>query len=211
MITDYASLLAAVEDHLERDDLSAPFSRFVQLTETAMRRRLRTLDMEITGTLTASGETVNLPSDIISLKNVHLAGSTADGTPDLPLDAIAPGALAYSYSGMEGTPTAYAIKGSKLLLAPIPAEPVTLNIDYIAKFTPLTASATNWIIANHPDVYFYGVLAQAYARERDEAAAGYGALFAGSLDDLASSRARDKWGPGLVLPHLVTQVSGAKC
>lgn len=211
MITDYASLLAAVERRVVKDDLSDVMPTLVQLTESTLQRRLRTLDGETSVTIPVMTETVALPDDLLSIRSIHLAGDAAEGVPDLPLVAISAPSIASRFTGMEGTPTHYSRSGSTLRLTPPPGEEVSLVIDYQAKFTPLTEIATNWIIRDHPDVYFYGTVAQAFADDQDEKAGSYAQLFDAMVSELILSRAKDKWGPGLGIPPLVRQVSGARC
>ena len=47
MITDYASLQAAVADYLNREDLTTQIQTFIQLAEAKFNRELRVRDMLI--------------------------------------------------------------------------------------------------------------------------------------------------------------------
>jgi len=211
-ITDYASLLSEVEDQLERDDLANRLPRFIQMTEAVLRRNLRTLDMEISVEEVVPAETASfdLPDDLLSLRAIYIKGDAAEDEPNLPLEAYSPAAFASRFTGLAGVPTGFARIGNTIQLAPTPEEETTLVMLYLARFDPLTESVTNWILDNHPDVYFYGVCAQAMQWDRDDNNP-YAALFAGAIEDLKSSRANDRWGPGMAVPSPVRQVRGARC
>jgi len=206
MITDYASLAAAIASHTNRDDLDGDIPRFVQMTEVYLQRRLRTLDMETQAYSLVSDEEVTVPADLLSIRSIYM-----EGEPELPLTAVSPAALAGEFQGMQGTPSAYSLTGNTIRLSPKPAEEVNLTITYLAKFTPLTENTDNWIIRNHPDVYFYGTLAQAMLFLKDPDAAAIGSVFEAAVNNLATSRAMDRWGPGLTIPTGVRQVAGARC
>ena len=208
-IYDYATLISAAADSLDRTDLTAKYPRYIQLTEAYLRRQLRTLDMETTVILTVSTEDSPLPADMLSMRALHIEGTT-----DTPLIGMSPSAMALEFSGATAqTPTAYARIGNTLRLAPPPATAVNLELLYIAKFTPLSATTvSNWLLADYPDIYFYGVLAQACADIADSAGVQtYGQLFADSVNALKDARARDRWGSGPLAANGVIQIRGARC
>ena len=208
-IYNYDTLIAQAASALDRDDLTANYPRYIQLTEAYLRRQLRTLDQETTSTASITTEDTALPADFLSMRAVHI-----EGTNDAPLRGMSPGGLAQQFSGVAAqTPIAYALIGKTLRIAPPPDTAVTLEMVYIAKFSPLTASnATNWVLADYPDIYFYGVLAQASADIADaQTAQTYAQLFTDAVDALKAARARDRWGAGPLVPNTVVQVRGARC
>lgn len=216
-ISDHASLVSAVEDHLQRDDFGDRISRFIQLVEAYLKRELRTLDMETTVTLTAAAS-VALPSDLLSIRSLTVEGDEALAIPDRTLRSVTPSRTAAEFNGFEGPPFAYTRVADTLLLSPPPPsgeedDEINLTLLYLAKFTPLSAEAeANWILRDHPDVYFYGVLAHAFAWIPDpENASTFGGLFDGAVEGLKTSRAKDRWGSGLIAPTGVVQVRGARC
>lgn len=211
-IIDYATLLVEVEDQLERADLDTRLPRFVQMVEAVLKRNLRTLDGEtsVEQALVAEDDTFDLPADFLSLRSIYILGDTEEDEPNLPLESYSPAAFAQRFTGLAGIPTAYTRIADTIQIAPAPEEALTLKLLYFASFTPLTALATNWIITDHPDIYFYGVCAQALAWDKDDNNP-FAALFAGTIEDLKRSRAMDRWGPGLAIPVPITQISGARC
>lgn len=195
MVTDYTSLVAAVVSHTDREDLESDIDRFIQLTEALMRRRLRTLDSLTIAEVTTSTDTVTLPDNVLTVKSVKVDGE----------DALAK----YAFSGPTIT-TTYERRGDTLVLDPEPEEEVTVEVTYQASFLPLSSVTSNWIIEEHPDAYFYGTVAQAYAWLKDPEAGSYAALFDGILDDIQTSRMSDKYGSAPLIPRGIQQVAGVR-
>lgn len=195
MITDYASLVAAVASHTVRDDLDAEMPRFVQMSEALMKRRLRTMDTERTVTVTVAAGLLALPADCLSVKAV------SDVAGDVAARYDFPGPDVRSY---------FERRGDALLLTPALDDGAVVRVTYQAAFEPLADGTTNWLIEDHPDVYFYGILAQAYAWLRDPEAGSYAGLFDGVLDDIQQSRTRDKYGSAPLIPRGIRQVAGVR-
>ena len=117
--------------------------------------------MEVTepGLATAPGvATVALPSDFLELRLLALTDH-----PGRPLTPLSPPDLhTRQQAAAPGTPRHYAILGSSLHLAPIPARAFGLLLDYYRSIPPLTETApSNWLLAAHPDAYLFGALLQA--------------------------------------------------
>lgn len=205
-ITDYATLKAAVLSRMDRDDLDDEFPTAVHLTDVYLQRELRTMDQEVTTTLTATGATVDLPEDCQKVLLV-----TA-GSPSYQLRASSIAAMAQEF-GTEGgqQPIAYAQTGNQLLLAPAPVDETTLSLTYVAAFTPLTESTTNWLIEKHYDIYFYGVLAHLsdHVKHEDDVRK-YTGLLDTMIGSLIRSRIQDRYGSGPLVPSGMKQVSGVR-
>ena len=207
-ISNYNSLVEEASDHLDRDDLTDKWPRFVQMVESYLKRRLRVLDMEEVSQASVTSEDVSLPDDCLSIRSISI-----DAAPDRPLRAVSPAEIASEFGGWAGPPVAYARIGNAIRLAPPPDEECTLTIVYLAAFTPLTTnSVTNWVLNNHPDIYFYGILAFACDFIQDSAGMQrYSALFEGSVQSLVDARNADRWGSRLRIPSDVAQVGSARC
>ena len=204
-IHDYDTLKAAVIRRMDRDDLEEIIPEAVQLTETYLSRNLRLIDQEATESIEAIGETVQLPDGCVSVRTVSL-----EGAPDRPLRAMSASAMMREYAGA-GHPMAYTRIGNALKLAPAPSEGIWLDLVYITGLAPLTPDSTNWIIEHHPDLYFYGVLAQACDHIQDQAGIEkYTSLLVGMTQELVSARTRDRYGSGPLVPAGIKQVRGAR-
>ena len=157
-ISAYSELVTAAGNWLSRSDLDARIPEFIALAEARFRRVLPTIESEVTDDLTVNAETVALPADYLQLRAIHL-----DTDPRKPLDQMTLAALRTFYAAQTvGEPQAFALTGSSIVFGPAPDAAYTAKITYLAKLTPLTdASPTNWLLADHPDIYLYAVLLQA--------------------------------------------------
>lgn len=157
-ITTYTELKQAVENWLDRDDLSARIPEFITLAETRMNRRLRTSEMMTTADLTISSQSTALPSGLLEIKRLYL-----DLNPKRVLDLVSLEQLHESYGGNEtSTPVMYAIEGNNIIVAPSPDTSYTAKLAYYAKPTALSdANATNDVFTAAPDVFLYGALLEA--------------------------------------------------
>src|SRR5262249_36497399 len=86
-------------------------------------------------------------------------------------------------------------QGGNLVLKPASAAGATVVLDYLAKFTPLSAGNTsNWILASHPDAYLYGMLAHSAPFLGADARVGVWAqLFLDAIDDINSADAKKRF------------------
>lgn len=169
-LTTYSELQAEVLDYIDDDSKADKVPTFIALAEAEMRRRLRVND-EVRATSSVSSEYVALPDDFGGLRSILVTG-----TPEYSLEQMPVGEMANRYSGITGTPAAYAIVGSstpQVQLAPAPSSAVDIEIVYYRTLPSLSDSNTsNWVLASHPDLYLTATLAQAYAFLADEARAG---------------------------------------
>ena len=165
MITDYASLVSFVTDHLQLDtDTAAQVPTFIGLAEAALRRTLTVPEREMQSTLTttASQGYVTLPEAVRAIRTAYFDS-------DYPLSPVTLNVL-MSYSASSGKPQVYSVANQSLFLSPTPDAAYSIVLTYTATIPALTASnTTNWLIESNPDAYLYAVLIQAEAyRANDE-------------------------------------------
>jgi hypothetical protein len=86
-----------------------------------------------------------------------------------------------SAASSSGSPTYFSIRGTNLLLAP--AATGTVTLEYTARFTPLSTSATtNSLLTLFPDAYLYGTLMHMAVWDSDDASVSkYVGLFEQSV------------------------------
>jgi len=161
-ISNYTELKTAVENWLDRDDLTSRVPEFIALAEVRINRLLRSRSVEERAyTSTVAGqEYYSLPTDFLEARNIQL-----NTNPVTRLLYRTPQQMDREYpSATRGQPYAYTIIGNELQLKPIPASVYQLEISYFLKLDPLSDSnATNWIITNSPDLLLYGSLIEAEA------------------------------------------------
>ena len=161
-ITTYAELQTAVDNWLDRTDLSGRVTEFIALAEARIGRRLRVRGVEArdTSVTTDGSEYYSLPSDFLEARNVQI-----NSNPIKVLTYRTPEQLDAEYPGSEASIALhYTIIGTQIQLKPIQGAAQTLEIAYYKKLAALSDSnTTNWILTNAPDLLLYGSLMEAEA------------------------------------------------
>jgi len=197
--TNRDDLYREVMDEMDRDDIGEmQFRSALQLLEAFINRNIRVPQMEAVEPIALEAGSAPLPSGLISVRALYDAAK-------VQIPAVDPLALIE-------TPTSgrkvHCIIGGALKVAPEADETVTLI--YYSAIPRLTADTqTNWLLASHPDVYFYGVLSFLCSRYADdEAAAKWKALLDGSLVELTALGNRRRYGGPLIQRNPVMQTRG---
>lgn len=177
----HATLVTSLANWLNRSDLNTTeIPEAIALAERHFQRVLNIPEQESETTLTATAETVSLPTDFVRMLDCYLPTD-----PRSYLEPMSLPTLRTRWSAQAtGQPQNYAIRGESMVLGPAPAASTEIKLAYLAKYTALTSgTATNVLLADHPDVYLYGSLAElhlllhdteqaaAFAAKRDEAIA----------------------------------------
>tara|TARA_B110000879_G_C11180691_1_gene518147 strand:- start:3537 stop:4157 length:621 start_codon:yes stop_codon:yes gene_type:complete len=159
-ILNYSDLQSTIASYLARTDLTVQIPDFIQLAETRLRRDLRIRQMlkVVTTATTPSDSTVELPSDFLQMRDLHIATN--------PVQAIEYQSPSNFYrntaSTMIGLPRQYTILAQEFQFAPAPDAAYTLQMMYYAAPPYLTDVATsNAFLAVCPDLLLYGALGEA--------------------------------------------------
>ena len=166
-ITNLNELRSAIVAWTQREDAIGVTDTFIDFVEADLNRRLRTRDMLVRDTVSASGQYTALPSDFLEMDRVTITSTD----PDKDLEFLTPqemSARRREYSA-SGEPIWYSIVGSDIELLPTPSTEYTVEVFYFAKLDILETSDTqNWVLADYPDVYLHGCLHHAYLWAMDE-------------------------------------------
>jgi hypothetical protein len=167
-ITNYSDLQATIASYLARTDLTAQIPDFIQLAETRLRRDLRIRQMlkVVTTTTTASDGTVELPTDFLQMRDLHI-----NTNPITVLKYESPSNFyRNTWSTVTGLPVQYTILAQEFQFAPKPDTDYTLQMMYYAAPPYLTNTNTsNVFLANCPDLVLYGALGEAAPYLMDDA------------------------------------------
>ena len=178
-ITTYSELKTAIGNFYNRNDLSSRLDEFIDLCEAEMQRKIKLLEFETTGTVAVTSGSGTLPTGFIGARTLSW-----DGSPDRILQYVTPDRLERLNAADPSYVNYYTITGSTIKFAN--DTDGTLNITYMARFTPLSDSATsNAILTNHPAAYLYGSMVHAAVYCKDvEGATSYKALFLDEIDQI---------------------------
>lgn len=168
-------LKAAVADWLDREDLAGRTGDFITLAETRLNRLMG---------FSALTARVELEAG---------AGQAELAAPADLRDAL-------SLVRPDGTPQGFRLIAGRLVLDTPPEAPVRLSLTYRARLRLTEAAPANAVLAEHPDLYLFGALAEAAPFLRDGEML---AVFAARLDAaLTEARMREARiaGPAVLRP-----------
>lgn len=128
----------------------------IAFAERDFNRTIFTPDREAALSLSVTTQSTALPSGFWGFKSPPYL----DAATDVVLQKIAPDDLRSTYpTSATGTPSHYAIEGTNILVGPIPASAQTIKGTYYAVIPALDgATATNWLLTNHSDLYLAATL-----------------------------------------------------
>lgn len=170
----YGELIDAINDWMDRSDLTGSAPSMIALCEARLRRELASLPFETSAGVNVTNGDAGLPTDYDFMRSVFVAGK--------PLDEVSPEYGRQISSGDQAR--AYSIEANRLRIWPEWTGAVTLL--YQAKMSPLSdANQSNTILLEHPDVYFFGsmMFAEGYLAN-DSRAAMFKAMWDESLASL---------------------------
>lgn len=161
-IASYDELQSEIAGWLNRQDLTSEIPTFIRLLEARINRKSRCWQMvkRAYAPLQPNAEYLPLPGDYLELKRARLVGSLVQVpqpamqyASDVEIDRIQHEAV------QTQMPHWYNIVGNALRFGPVPDQAYTAEIVYYAKLPALAETAqTNWLLADHPDIYLYGSL-----------------------------------------------------
>lgn len=177
MYSTYAELVQELTDYLRADtNIVGKIDLFIGLAESDMNRELRTSEMEVEITDTITGGYIDIPSDLLQIRNIRSQYPNGDHSLRLVTPEIMSRA---AHSGASGPATFYSVQNNQIQLAP-GVEDNEIDLLYYQRIPALTdTNTTNWVITNWPLLYWYGCLSKAWEyREDDSQEAKYSARFA---------------------------------
>lgn len=147
MIDSYTSLIDAINDWLDREDLTGSAPTMIALCEARLRRELQGLDLEASAPVVVTDGVGTLPDGCDFIRVLSYDG--------LPVDEVSP-EIGREYAA-GSTPQGYSLETNSIRVWP--AWSGTVDVVYQGKLPALSDTNTsNTILAEHSDVYFYGSL-----------------------------------------------------
>ena len=159
-ITTYSELQSEIASYLARTDLTAQIPNFIQKAEFRLRRDLRIRQMlkVVTTTTTANDSTVQLPSDYLQMRDLHV-----NTNPLQTIEYISPSNFyRNTWSTTSGLPRQYTVLANDFQFSPIPDSDYTLQMMYYAAPPFLSSTVTsNVFMDTCPDLLLYAALGEA--------------------------------------------------
>ena len=176
-ISNYGELKSELSAYLFHQRLANRYDNCTQLFETSANSRLRVLPMEAMVLLTTTGGDVALPVDYITWRTVRpIYANTAPVTPLFapPFDEIDYVHPAYLPPVGRGFTRVFTVEGNTFKVRPVDDRVGAYEFHYYQKVPTLAGTAnptTNWLIAEYPNAYLFGVLTELFAAQRNAEAA----------------------------------------
>jgi hypothetical protein len=171
-VSTLGQLKTSVDSWLSRDDVAVSGSDFPQIlliAESNISRDVRLVLQEATATLNFTGRSANLPSDFMGARTPFIDDDTRQMTymsPQVLRESSAwndgrAGAY-YTFEGNNASPLASPVQQMTIAGPASATAPLNVQINYWARFPALSGdSSTNWLLANHFDIYLYAALTSA--------------------------------------------------
>lgn len=159
-VGNYSGLIQTVVDTLKDESLEERVPDFIRLAEARFNRLLYPIDDETTTTLSATvanAGKISLPDDFKKARTLTFNSGSGNY---VVLKQLSPDDFQARFLNDEtGEPQAYSILNNQLWVGPTPAATYSLSLVYVEGIPTLSQSnQTNWLIENHPDLYFFGAL-----------------------------------------------------
>lgn len=183
-LTTYTELKASIADWLNRTDLTAAVPDFISLAEAQMERTLRTRQMIVRATASINTEYSAVPDNFLETKSIKLNTNPVTALTFESIDAL--DSLKSTTYISPGKPQYFGIVGGQIRVLPEPDATYTAELIYYAKLSKLSSSvASNFLLAQAPDVYLYGSLMQAAPYLKDDARIPvWAAIYTRGLEEL---------------------------
>lgn len=178
----YDQLIAAINDWMDRSDLTGSAPTMIALCEARLRRELKPLSLEVSTGVTVTNGVGALPGDYDHMRSVTYNG--------IPIDEVSP-EIGRQF-GTGSTPRGYSLEAGSLRTWPAITGSVTIL--YQTGVPPLSAAnQTSVVLEEHPDVYFFGsmMFAEGYL-ENDSRAAMFKAMWDEAIDSVKAFYRRQR-------------------
>lgn len=177
-LSTYSGLKQAVADVLNREDLTSYIPDWITMAEAALNRLIGSQSMEETTTFTISSGSSALPAGFSGVQSFWLDVDQGVALEYVTLDVFD------NITDVSGTPRFYTISNEMFYYAPPPSGTFTVRLRYKKNLEPLSDDNTsNWLLAQHPDLYLYGTLIHSAPFLNDDARI---VMWQGKFDALVS-------------------------
>lgn len=166
LIQSRNSLITAVEDWLLRPDLSDRIETFIQNAEARLRRDSRVRRL-IDIPLNVSSAELAVPSDLVQVDEI-IHGDTWGRAP-LRNGNLNDVRRARTMRRSGGVPMVFTVINDRFIFGPEPDQTYAITLSYWQAFESLTpTNLSNWLLAEHPDIYLYSTLMESAPYLRDD-------------------------------------------
>jgi hypothetical protein len=163
MASNYGELKNELSELLFHTRFVGRYDRFTKQFETDANARLRVLPMEAVVSLTTVNGEVALPADYLLWRTVKPATTPYIDELDYVHPAYLPAVASNRLPGL------FCIEGDTFKARPVVDTADAYELHYYRKIPTLTGNDTNtnWLLAEWPNVYLFGLMVEAAADQRN--------------------------------------------
>ena len=193
LLASAANLATDVAAWMSRSDLTGDIPTMIVLAEAKLNRLLRNLEHEtINPAFPINAEYVPVPFDFLEFKSGYLNTS-----PKRPLYYIPSDTQTELFGSGSNFPKYFTMVGTNFRFGPAPDGTYSATMVYYSKLPTLSGVGvqTNWLLAQHPDVYLYGVILEASGKVQDDSLTQkYQAAVAEVVQQIKNADQRKRYG-----------------
>jgi hypothetical protein len=158
-LASYSDLLGAIAAYTKRGDTAQYLPTWIALTEATFNRELRHYLGLVRSDVLITQEFNAAPTDFVALRSARLLDSPYWEVRSLNADQM----TELRAEQRNGPIDSISVIGGQLVVNPVPGTTGSnIELLYYQSIPPLSAtSPSNWVIANFPDLYLFGVMEQA--------------------------------------------------
>ena len=147
-ITDYSSLQQAIQDWMDRSDISGTVPDMIALAEAELNRELKAVETNVTLTGTAGSRTIDISAySIVEPVTLKLN----DGFREWDMVPRENGT--FTYSDTSARPSIWSIDGTNIVFDVPLDQAYTFRFRYQGRFALSDSATTNKVLTEHPDLY----------------------------------------------------------
>ncbi len=165
---NYGQLKAAIANRLSRTNLTAVIPDFITLGESRLYAGFKDVEVQVPPLrlnamlVTETASLASLPADFLELHRL----TVPDGYSARALEYVTPEKFASLMQAVSGA-RYYTFQNGGVSVQG--GQPASFTFAYYKRFPALMADDdTNWLLTNHPGIYLYSALIEAYAHIKDD-------------------------------------------
>lgn len=183
-ISTYSELKQAIQDWMDRSDISGNTADMITLAEASLNRLLKTVETDVTLTGTINSRSISISTYKVTYP---IALFINDPTRYTEIELVQRVDGSFPYASIAGYPSNWAIDGTNIDFNCLLDQAYTFRFRYVGRFALSDAAPTNELLTNHPDIYLSACIVWGGLYVADDAVI---ARYAGPLTEFVRERKR---------------------
>lgn len=177
-VSTYAELQSAWDNWAETSDTTERKKEGIAFAEARLNRKIPAVEVDAALTGTESSRDISVSA--LSIERPITLFLTNDDGGEVPLVKKSLGTMPFDDDNAEPAEWVYDVDDAKIVLNCPCDEAYTFRLVYRERFALSDSATTNWLLTNHPDVYFAAMMMWGAGYREDTQ---MGAIWKGILDE----------------------------